>query len=296
VSESGSESGSGSGSGSGDGSERESEAQGDSRQQELQCRKHDLVPLTLVDGICEIASTAYYDPAEPIPWNWRETVRLPGLPVAGQQESFARGRKKEFFMCACTVSMNVGKFLPEWTLYHSLLGIDHFIIYDNNSEDQIEKTASEPLLKLSLPLNDSWTQKYIGTSTEATGNTTRRKQSLSTPEGNSSSSNRDSSSSSESSSSNQGGGRLNLTRGHSGSKTVKVVPWRWLKTQQAGQARCLLEAGPKCEWVTTDRCGRISPSDPSSECKNENKSPSCEEDMGAQWPFTGLTLVNNSGV
>lgn len=40
-------------------------------------------------------------------------------------------------ICACTMGRNISKFLREWALYHSSIGVDHFFIYDNGSEDNL---------------------------------------------------------------------------------------------------------------------------------------------------------------
>lgn len=45
-------------------------------------------------------------------------------------------------LCSCTMVFNVAKFLMEWVMYHSYLGVDHFFLYDNNSEDNLEGTLS----------------------------------------------------------------------------------------------------------------------------------------------------------
>ncbi|XP_037455372.1 glycosyltransferase family 92 protein Os08g0121900-like [Triticum dicoccoides] len=40
-------------------------------------------------------------------------------------------------ICACTMGRNISKFLREWALYHSAIGVDQFFIYDNGSEDNL---------------------------------------------------------------------------------------------------------------------------------------------------------------
>eukprot|EP00271_Cylindrocystis_brebissonii_P005003 TRINITY_DN16957_c0_g1_i1.p1 TRINITY_DN16957_c0_g1~~TRINITY_DN16957_c0_g1_i1.p1 ORF type:complete len:1051 (+),score=169.59 TRINITY_DN16957_c0_g1_i1:431-3154(+) len=46
---------------------------------------------------------------------------------------------KEFNVCICTVLWNAARFLEEWVMYHSHLGIGRFFIYDNESDDDIEQ-------------------------------------------------------------------------------------------------------------------------------------------------------------
>ncbi|XP_043713665.1 glycosyltransferase family 92 protein RCOM_0530710-like [Telopea speciosissima] len=48
-------------------------------------------------------------------------------------------------LCACTMVYNVAKFLKEWVLYHSKLGVDKFILYDNGSDDGLEEVVSQLL-------------------------------------------------------------------------------------------------------------------------------------------------------
>eukprot|EP01018_Ginkgo_biloba_P009637 Gb_26835 [translate_table: standard] len=42
-------------------------------------------------------------------------------------------------VCACTMVSNVAKFVKEWVIYHSYLGVEHFFLYDNNSDDNLEE-------------------------------------------------------------------------------------------------------------------------------------------------------------
>ncbi|KAL2500139.1 zinc finger (C3HC4-type RING finger) family protein [Abeliophyllum distichum] len=46
--------------------------------------------------------------------------------------------EKQHEMCICTMLRNQAKFLPEWVMYHAQIGVQHWFIYDNNSEDDIE--------------------------------------------------------------------------------------------------------------------------------------------------------------
>ncbi|KAG8632226.1 hypothetical protein MANES_18G004100v8 [Manihot esculenta] len=40
-------------------------------------------------------------------------------------------------LCASTMVYNVGKFLREWIMYHSKIGVEKFILYDNDSDDDL---------------------------------------------------------------------------------------------------------------------------------------------------------------
>ncbi|KAM7253216.1 hypothetical protein ACFE04_025834 [Oxalis oulophora] len=46
-------------------------------------------------------------------------------------------RQQKSLVCACTMVYNVGKFIREWVLYHSKIGVEKFILYDNDSEDDL---------------------------------------------------------------------------------------------------------------------------------------------------------------
>lgn len=46
---------------------------------------------------------------------------------------------KKHFVCACTMIYNGKEFLKEWVYYHSHLGIEKFLLYDNNSEDDLDE-------------------------------------------------------------------------------------------------------------------------------------------------------------
>lgn len=41
-------------------------------------------------------------------------------------------------VCACTMVRNQARFLQEWIIYHHRIGVEHWFIYDNNSDDDIE--------------------------------------------------------------------------------------------------------------------------------------------------------------
>lgn len=41
-------------------------------------------------------------------------------------------------MCVCTMLRNQAKFLKEWVMYHGHIGVQHWFIYDNNSDDDLE--------------------------------------------------------------------------------------------------------------------------------------------------------------
>ncbi|KAJ7531157.1 hypothetical protein O6H91_14G034500 [Diphasiastrum complanatum] len=46
--------------------------------------------------------------------------------------------EKKHLLCACTMIFNGAKFLKEWIVYHTHLGVERFFLYDNNSEDKLK--------------------------------------------------------------------------------------------------------------------------------------------------------------
>ncbi|KAL8043746.1 hypothetical protein ABFX02_08G005500 [Erythranthe guttata] len=51
------------------------------------------------------------------------------------------GPKKKHKICVCTMLRNQARFLPEWFTYHASIGIRNWFIYDNNSDDEIERVV-----------------------------------------------------------------------------------------------------------------------------------------------------------
>lgn len=50
-------------------------------------------------------------------------------------------------LCACTMVYNVAKFLREWVMYHSRIGVEKFILYDNGSDDNLESVVEELVME-----------------------------------------------------------------------------------------------------------------------------------------------------
>ncbi|XP_075485044.1 glycosyltransferase family 92 protein RCOM_0530710 [Primulina tabacum] len=49
----------------------------------------------------------------------------------------------KFLLCASTMVYNVAKFLKEWVFYHSKIGVEKFLLYDNGSDDDLGKVVEE---------------------------------------------------------------------------------------------------------------------------------------------------------
>lgn len=47
--------------------------------------------------------------------------------------------QQKYRVCVTAIIKNEGFYIEEWLCYHRSLGVDHFFIYDNNSEDGIDR-------------------------------------------------------------------------------------------------------------------------------------------------------------
>ncbi|WOK94516.1 glycosyltransferase family protein 92 [Canna indica] len=61
------------------------------------------------------------------------------LPSVARPDTLLPWRRKQYTMCVCTMLRNQAKFLPEWIIYHDHIGVERWFIYDNDSDDDIEK-------------------------------------------------------------------------------------------------------------------------------------------------------------
>ncbi|KAK3232005.1 hypothetical protein Dsin_003886 [Dipteronia sinensis] len=52
-------------------------------------------------------------------------------------------REPKKLLCACTMVYNVAKYLREWVTYYSKLGVEKFILYDNDSDDNLTEIVNE---------------------------------------------------------------------------------------------------------------------------------------------------------
>lgn len=67
---------------------------------------------------------------------------IPSIAYASPRRKIASQDPKSL-LCACTMVYNVAKFLREWIIYHSKIGVDKFILYDNVSEDEFNQVVME---------------------------------------------------------------------------------------------------------------------------------------------------------
>ncbi|KEH36327.1 putative Glycosyltransferase family 92 [Medicago truncatula] len=91
------------------------------------------VSLEIIGENIVVPSVAYYTPRPNKPNS---------KPVAVQ--NFGPPAQPKYFLCACTMVYNVAKFLREWVVYHSKVGVENFILYDNGSDDDdLERIIKE---------------------------------------------------------------------------------------------------------------------------------------------------------
>ncbi|ONK57176.1 uncharacterized protein A4U43_C10F17380 [Asparagus officinalis] len=64
------------------------------------------------------------------------------LPTIARPEILSSLKRKKHDMCVCTMVRNQARFLTEWIVYHSKIGVERWFIYDNNSDDDIENVVS----------------------------------------------------------------------------------------------------------------------------------------------------------
>ncbi|KAF8406711.1 hypothetical protein HHK36_008803 [Tetracentron sinense] len=76
----------------------------------------------------------------------REMVVVPSVAYYTPKYNVASPQEEgKSLLCACTMGYNVAKFLKEWVVYHSKIGVEKFILYDNGSDDDLERVVEELL-------------------------------------------------------------------------------------------------------------------------------------------------------
>lgn len=78
------------------------------------------------------------------PINGSDTNRV--VPSVAVYEPWRRSLAPEHrksLLCACTVVYNVAKFVKEWVIYHSAIGVEKFVLYDNGSDDDLSRVVGQ---------------------------------------------------------------------------------------------------------------------------------------------------------
>lgn len=71
-----------------------------------------------------------------------ESLVVPSIAYYVPRRSLVDQQPKSL-LCASTMVYNVGKFLKEWVMYHSKIGVDRFLLYDNDSNDDLMSVVEE---------------------------------------------------------------------------------------------------------------------------------------------------------
>ncbi|XP_044510858.1 glycosyltransferase family 92 protein RCOM_0530710-like [Mangifera indica] len=72
-----------------------------------------------------------------------ENLILPSVVYYTPRRKTAETSEKKSLLCASTMVYNVGKYLKEWVMYHSRIGVEKFILYDNDSDDDLGTVVQE---------------------------------------------------------------------------------------------------------------------------------------------------------
>ncbi|XP_020232487.1 glycosyltransferase family 92 protein RCOM_0530710 [Cajanus cajan] len=67
---------------------------------------------------------------------------LPSIGRPGLRQLRNPPRRKAHELCICTMLRNQARFIKEWIMYHTRIGVQRWFIYDNDSNDDIENVIS----------------------------------------------------------------------------------------------------------------------------------------------------------
>ncbi|CAN8276491.1 unnamed protein product [Cochlearia groenlandica] len=79
---------------------------------------------------------------ETVPTKTEEKKTIPSVAYFSPKRKLTKHNKNKSLLCATTMVYNVAKYLREWVMYHATIGIERFIIYDNNSDDELNDVVS----------------------------------------------------------------------------------------------------------------------------------------------------------
>ncbi|XP_026656061.2 glycosyltransferase family 92 protein Os08g0121900-like [Phoenix dactylifera] len=71
-----------------------------------------------------------------------EGTLIPSLANYHRPRAPPRTPRDRSLICACTMVRNVAKFLAEWIVYHSAIGVERFFLYDNGSDDDLHSVVN----------------------------------------------------------------------------------------------------------------------------------------------------------
>ncbi|KAI4328327.1 hypothetical protein L6164_020688 [Bauhinia variegata] len=68
---------------------------------------------------------------------------VPSVARVHSTNAEAKRNRVKHELCVCTMVWNQASALREWIMYHAWLGVEKWFIYDNNSDDDIEKVVQD---------------------------------------------------------------------------------------------------------------------------------------------------------
>ncbi len=80
-------------------------------------------------------------------------------PVIFLHSLFARKKNYQYEVGLCLIFKNEGRFLREWIEYYKMIGVDHFWLYNNNSDDNFLEIIA-PYIEDGTVTLVEWTKKY----------------------------------------------------------------------------------------------------------------------------------------
>ena len=76
------------------------------------------------------------------------------LSLARRDQTIRNPEKKKYQVSVCAIFKDEAKFLQEWLEYHLMVGVEHFYLYNNNSEDDFESVLRPYIAKGQVTLVD----------------------------------------------------------------------------------------------------------------------------------------------
>ncbi|CAL5205537.1 unnamed protein product [Lathyrus oleraceus] len=96
------------------------------------------VSLEIIGRKIVVPSVAYYIPRPK--WKPKQNDFLLQMFRSEAHLQAQLETQPKYFLCACTMVYNIAKFLREWVMYHSKIGVENFLLYDNGSNDDLHGT------------------------------------------------------------------------------------------------------------------------------------------------------------
>ncbi|KAK7338441.1 hypothetical protein VNO77_19051 [Canavalia gladiata] len=72
----------------------------------------------------------------------QDKIVFPSIARPGLQSQLKKIKRKTHELCVCTMLHNQARFMKEWVMYHTKIGVQRWFIYDNNSDDDIHNVIT----------------------------------------------------------------------------------------------------------------------------------------------------------